>query len=252
MSAMMSAMSETTEQPIPRVVTSRCLESEPVRYDGTGVAVPGLRWLLRYVERVTVCPEIAVGLGVPRPPIRLLREDGELVVRDTVSGRRVDEALRDYATSFAAGAATVDGFILKAGSPSCGLGSAKIWRALDGDDWDGRGDGVFAEQLQRMRPDRLFVDECALTTVDGCLVVLARLRALARIRQVERGRADAASLRPLAALTDIDPASLDANDLRERVMMAQGPVRAGEGLLADIDGAASDELAQMIEEVADA
>ena len=238
--------------PVPRIVTSRCLESEPVRYDGTGVAVPGLRWLLRYVERVTVCPELAIGLGVPRPQIRLLQEGDRLVVRDTASGRRVDGELDAYAGAFAAGTATVDGFVLKAGSPSCGIGSAKVWDGLSGDAWAGRGDGVFAACLRQLRPGRLFVDERALATPARCLDLLARLRALARIRQVERGQGDDRHLEPIADMLGIALHAIDAAKLRAELLAWQGTWRVGEGLLADIDQRASDELAQMIEQVADA
>ena len=100
------------------------------------------------VELVPFCPELAVGLGCPRPPIELVQ--GEASEPSTVSTAstsstfqprgsappirvlRVDrtgdvtDALRAACEAEAdalASAGGVDGFVLKSRSPSCGLAS---------------------------------------------------------------------------------------------------------------------------------
>lgn len=109
----------------PRIGVSACLLGERVRYDGRDKRDA---WLVDVlgpkVDWVPVCPEVEAGLGTPREPMNLGRDAaGRLVlisdrVRDDLtrtmiaySARRVDELA----------AANLDGYVLKAGSPSCGL-----------------------------------------------------------------------------------------------------------------------------------
>ena len=59
-----------------RVGISSCLLGAAVRYDGghkRDAWITGT--LARHFEFVPVCPEVAIGLGTPRPPIRLVHTD---------------------------------------------------------------------------------------------------------------------------------------------------------------------------------
>ena len=57
----------------PRVGISRCLLGDQVRYDGGHKYEPSLiETLGAHVEWVPVCPELEVGMGVPREPIQLV------------------------------------------------------------------------------------------------------------------------------------------------------------------------------------
>ena len=60
------------QPPVP-VAISACLTGEAVRYDGSGAAdaLPR-RELAGVFEYIAVCPEVGIGMGVPRPPIRLV------------------------------------------------------------------------------------------------------------------------------------------------------------------------------------
>src|SRR5256886_15629531 len=58
-----------------RLGISACLLGHEVRYDGGHKRDPFLAETLgRFVEWVPVCPEVELGLGVPREPIRLERD----------------------------------------------------------------------------------------------------------------------------------------------------------------------------------
>ena len=60
-----------------RLGVSTCLLGENVRYDGGHKRNQFLTETLgSYVDWVSVCPEVDIGLGTPRPPIRLERTDG--------------------------------------------------------------------------------------------------------------------------------------------------------------------------------
>ena len=111
-----------------KVLVSACLLGAKVRYDGGGATVVGealARWEAEG-RIVTVCPEVAGGLGVPRPPAEIEGGDGVDVLAGTAAVRT---AKSDVSAEFVAGAehalsvAQRHGIrvaVLKARSPSCG------------------------------------------------------------------------------------------------------------------------------------
>ena len=57
---------------------SACLMGDEVRYNGQACEEKFLtRDLSEYFNFVKVCPEVGIGLGIPRETIRLVRKDGE-------------------------------------------------------------------------------------------------------------------------------------------------------------------------------
>jgi uncharacterized protein YbbK (DUF523 family) len=60
------------ELDVPRLVLSRCLELEACRYNAQTIRSGIVRMIEPFVEFVPVCPEVEIGLGVPRDPIRLV------------------------------------------------------------------------------------------------------------------------------------------------------------------------------------
>lgn len=132
---------------------SRCLLGEPVRYDGGHKLSHTCTDLLgEYFEYLPFCPEVAVGLGVPRPPIQLVVSDRglrALGVED--GGRDFTRALLDYADTAAERIGRLRGFILMDRSPSCGLHSTP--RHLPGGGETGEpGAGLFAGRLREHFP----------------------------------------------------------------------------------------------------
>ena len=126
-----------------RVAISACLLGAPVRYDGGSKPVSEVLELAEKVDVVRVCPETASGLPVPRPPAeqlggRVLLADGRDVTEDfDLGARRCLDAVRRSPVQLA---------VLKAKSPSCGVGLV-----YDGT-YSGRlvpGQGVFAARLER-------------------------------------------------------------------------------------------------------
>ena len=114
----------------PRVGISACLLGERVRYDGGHKRDAWLVEVLgRDVEWVPVCPEVEAGFGTPREPIDLVRGADNtirLVAVDTQRDvtepmqRFIDRRLEELA------AERLSGYVLKAGSPSCGLDDVPI------------------------------------------------------------------------------------------------------------------------------
>lgn len=114
-----------------RVLVSACLLGEKVRYNGTAAASdhPILsRWLAEG-RVVSFCPELAGGLGVPRPAAEMRGGDGHAVLDAkaivvTHTGADVTAGfLRGARQALAAARAhDVRVAVLKDGSPSCGSG----------------------------------------------------------------------------------------------------------------------------------
>lgn len=135
--------------PLPRFVVSGCLAGLCCRYDGASNPCPQVVALVEAGLAVPVCPESLSGLPVPRPPceqllcgpdkkeIRVLSRDGADVTAAFELG-----AERAFAAALASGAREA---ILKARSPSCGVGHV----------YDGSfshslrpGDGLWAARLR--------------------------------------------------------------------------------------------------------
>ncbi len=157
----------------PRVGVSACLQGEPVRYDGDHRRVTLLADVLPlFVDCVPLCPEVAIGLGVPRPAIQRVRlANGRELVRGVEDRtREVTAALDDYARQIAA-TQHLHGYVLKARSPSCAPGNAPVFD--EADQIVATGWGRYAEGIRRAFPEVPICDEESLAT-PGSLVAFIR------------------------------------------------------------------------------
>jgi len=127
----------------PKIVVSRCLGFENCRYNGQVISAPFVKKLESLVEYVTVCPEVEIGLGVPRDPIRITVSRGKRRLVQPAGGRDVTAEMQDFAGSFLNSLEGVDGFILKSRSPSCGVRDVKIYSGSGETMPAGKGAGFF-------------------------------------------------------------------------------------------------------------
>ena len=140
-----------------RIGISSCLLGQAVRYDGghkhNGYLTESLG---QFFEFVPFCPEVAIGLGVPRPPIRLVA-DNEAVRARGVKDASLDvtDKLAAYAEKVAPKLAEVSGYILKKGSPSCGMERVKVYSAKSKVSTA----GIYAGTLMARLPELPFEDE---------------------------------------------------------------------------------------------
>jgi uncharacterized protein YbgA (DUF1722 family)/uncharacterized protein YbbK (DUF523 family) len=136
-----------------RLGISACLLGQKVRYDGGHKRDAFLVEVFgRHVEWVPVCPEVEMGLGVPRDTLRLelLGDDIRLIMPKT--GADYTERLRSFAAQRLAALAKerLCGYILKKDSPSCGMERVRLYA----DDGMPRktGQGLFAAALRQYFP----------------------------------------------------------------------------------------------------
>src|SRR5580765_977743 len=125
----MDRMREGEAQKI-RLGVSACLLGQEVRYDGGHKRDHFLIDTLGpFVEWVPVCPEVEIGLGVPRDTIRLVGDAAapRLIVEKT--GDDLTARMQRYARARTLELESLDlhGYVLKRGSPSCGLFRVRVY-----------------------------------------------------------------------------------------------------------------------------
>lgn len=170
-----------------RIGISSCLLGDSVRYDGGHKRDSYLTEVLgRYVEWVPVCPEVELGLGVPRPPIQLEHRRDEIRLIMPSTGTDLTAAMTAYAENRVRWLQEADlsGYVLKSQSPSCGLRGVEIHRARRRPSKTGR--GLFAQVLRRRLPYLPVAEETSLQDSRLRESFLAHVLAYHRWREMER------------------------------------------------------------------
>jgi uncharacterized protein YbgA (DUF1722 family)/uncharacterized protein YbbK (DUF523 family) len=144
------------DESIPvRIGVSACLLGGEVRFDGGHKHDRYLTDVLdQNVEWLPICPEIEVGMGVPRPVLQLRGgEIGERLV-ERESGLDWTGRMRSYAEARVRELEStgLDGFIVKKDSPSCGMSRVRVYKEL-GAMPTREGVGHFAQALTRSLPE---------------------------------------------------------------------------------------------------
>ncbi len=164
-----------------RLAVSACLMGQKVRYDGAD-KLHGFvaQTLAQWVELIPVCPEVEIGMGVPRPPIQVVEANGRLrAVGVDNPGLDVTREMNRFGRSMARQLVNIDGYIFKARSPSCGVSSTPLRRQDGG--WK-RGAGLFAARIMHHLPLLPVVEESALESPEQRLNFIQCVEAYRRWR----------------------------------------------------------------------
>jgi uncharacterized protein YbbK (DUF523 family) len=149
----MNAGSASPENIGSLTLVSACLMGIPCRYDGGSCPQDQLQALAAKGSVLPLCPEVVGGLPTPRPPAEIRGGDGSDVLEGQAQVVNIEG--KDVTAQFLAGAQEalrvaqrwgIKEAILKARSPSCGVG-----QIYDGS-FSGRlveGDGVTTALLKR-------------------------------------------------------------------------------------------------------
>ena len=81
----------------PRVVVSKCLGFAACRWNGDVLPDKRVEALKPLVEYEPVCPEVEIGLGAPRKPIRLVEQKGEVRLIQPDTGKDCTGGMRAFA-----------------------------------------------------------------------------------------------------------------------------------------------------------
>ena len=172
--------------PRPRVVVSKCLEFEACRYNGQVIQDPFVRRLKDHVDFLPVCPEVGIGLGVPRFPIRIVTQAGRLRLVQPATGKDVTDDMCQFCDNFLSSVQEAGGFILKFRSPSCGLKDVRVYAKIEKSPATAKGAGFFGGQVLKRFPGLAVEDEGRLRSLKIREHFLTKLHTLARFRKIRR------------------------------------------------------------------
>ena len=131
---------------------SACLIGEKVRFDASNK--PSTFCIKEFSNHVTYksfCPEVAIGLPIPRPTIRQIKKDDVIHVSRPDGSGDVTEALTLYAHKVAKATKNLSGYIFCAKSPSCGMERVKVYNP-EGHALPSNGIGAFAKVIMETNP----------------------------------------------------------------------------------------------------
>jgi uncharacterized protein YbbK (DUF523 family) len=155
------------KEPKPLLVISSCLIGDKVRYDGTSATSNFALSLSPWVRLITLCPELEMGLGVPRDKIILYKRGEQWGISQPSTGRELTERLLSLTDFFLKKIKRPDGFLLKSRSPSCGVSGTKFYADPKGSDLIGRGSGIFAREVINRFPHAPVEDEERIARYPG-------------------------------------------------------------------------------------
>jgi uncharacterized protein YbgA (DUF1722 family)/uncharacterized protein YbbK (DUF523 family) len=169
--------------PRPIVVISRCIDFDSCRYNGQVIRASLREELEPHIELRPICPELEIGLGVPREPVRLVRSvDGPRMVQP-FTRRDLTGPMERFSQRYLSSVEDADGFILKSRSPSCGIRNAKIHHSdAEGTGHD-NGPGLFTARVLDRFPYAAVEDEGRLNDLRLRDHFLTKLWALASFRE---------------------------------------------------------------------
>ena len=203
---------------------SSCLLGALVRFNGghkrSGFLTDELG---PYVDWVPYCPEIEIGLGTPREPIRLTA-DGRLVNRSGTADHTPAMAALPLPLPLA-----VDGYVFKAKSPSCGIWGIPRYRD-DGQASGATGPGLYAGRVMTRFPLLAVEDEGRLNDLGLREAFAERVFAAARLRAVLSGNWEPADLVAFHARHKLQLLAHDPSRCRSagRLVAAAGAVPSAE------------------------
>ncbi len=205
----------------PYVVVSRCLGFEACRWNGVTIPDAFVQQLEPHVTYLPVCPEVEIGLGVPRDPIRVVLVDDEPRLIQPTTELDVTEQMRSFGVEHLANLETIDGFLLKGRSPSCGIKDVRHYRGIQqGAAVAQKGAGIFGGIILERYPHLPIEEEGRLSNFSIREHFLTALFTFADFRTVK----DAGTMRELVRFHSDNKLLLMAYN--ERQLRLMGPLVA--------------------------
>ncbi|MCD6489685.1 MAG: DUF1722 domain-containing protein [Thermodesulfobacterium sp.] len=175
----------------PRLVLSACLNLERTRYDGKLVENPVAIKLRNFCDVISVCPEISIGLLVPREKIILYKDSKKIKAVEIFTGKDFTEKLISFSKEIIRSFPEIEGFFLKSKSPSCGVShKTKTYKDIEGKYLYEKSQGIFAKQILKAFPLLPVVDEEIIKNKDELENFLIRIFALRRLRELKEKAKD--------------------------------------------------------------
>ena len=161
----------------PKLAVSACLLGKKVRYNGDAAEFRVLnRVWSEHLELIGVCPEVGIGMGVPRPTIRLVKGEERISLVNPKNGEDFTDKMLEYSEiqSDYLMSVGISGFVFKKDSPTCGLERVKVYRG-DNPQAVRNGVGMFAKVFTTLYPHIPVIEEGRLTDPRQAEHFLARV-----------------------------------------------------------------------------
>ncbi len=172
--------------PKPIVVVSKCLGFAHCRYNGQIISDRVVENLKEFVIFRPVCPEVEIGLHIPRDPIRIVEYEEKKYLFQPATDKDVTIEMNRFVETYLESIAQVDGFILKNRSPSCGPWDVKIYNSFKKDAGIKRGGGFFGGRVVEKFPTKAIEDEGRLKNFTIREHFLTNLFTNARFKEVKK------------------------------------------------------------------
>ena len=179
-------MTELVDLKKPTIVVSRCLGFCKCRYNGDVLSSDFVESLKPHVNYITTCPEVEIGLGVPRNPVRLVYRNGAIELYQPTEDRTYTAQMNRYSEKFFDSVGNIHGIILKGRSPSCGIKDVKIYASTEKSSSAQKGVGIFAAHAMTRYPNLPIEEEGRLTNYAIREHFLTKLYAMFRFQAVKQ------------------------------------------------------------------
>jgi len=175
------------EFPRPNIVVSKCLNFCKCRYNGQKLYSKFIEFFKDYMNFYPVCPEVEIGLGVPRTPVRIIQQEDKEYLKNSDTGEDYTEKMNSFSESFLNNLKDIDGFILKSRSPTCGIKDVKKYKNTGKvPPMNDKTTGFFASKAKNKFPKAAFEDDGRLTNFSIREHFLIKIYTLAKFRQIKK------------------------------------------------------------------
>jgi uncharacterized protein YbgA (DUF1722 family)/uncharacterized protein YbbK (DUF523 family) len=168
----------------PNVLVSKCLGFAHCRYNELIIHSDFVEQIKPFVSFITICPELEIGLGVPREPIRVVLTNGKSKLMQPATGRDITNEMNAFSAHFLNSIKDIDGCILKGRSPSCGIKDVKIYPAMEKSTSLKKGSGLFGRAVMLGFPNLPVEDEGRLLNAKIREHFLTRLFLIPQIKNL--------------------------------------------------------------------
>ncbi|MEH2919901.1 YbgA family protein [Samsonia erythrinae] len=165
---------------------SACLLGNPVRFDGGHKRLTfAVEELAPYLRFELVSPEMAVGLPVPRPALRLVREGENHITLRASNGSplEVTQQMTVFSADKVSQLQHLCGYIVCVKSPSCGMERVKVYDEVQKSARKS-GIGLFTQELMRQMPWLPVEEDVRLNDPDLRENFIERVYALHELNQL--------------------------------------------------------------------
>lgn len=130
----------------PDVLVSKCLEHGRCRYDGQMISSDFVKSTKKYFNYVPVCPEVEIGLSIPRNSLKIVFENEKFEFVQNITNNNYTSKITQFSSDFLDSIENIDGAVLKHKSPSCGIKNVKVY-TVKWNPTNQKTEGFFAKEV---------------------------------------------------------------------------------------------------------